>query len=87
MINKLKIGIFLAVLSLAVVGGVEYVNAQALTWDNDTMVTVGSADYRIESNSEATTLTFDATTLTVTVPALSTFTLSSPNNYTLNNDQ
>ena len=83
--KKLKIGLLMAVLSVFSLAG--SARAANLTWDNDTTVTVGSAGYRIESNSEATTFDFDTTTLTVTVPALSTFTISSPDNYTLNNDQ
>ncbi len=83
--NKIKFGLF--VLSMfSIFGLVGFANAADLSWTADTTVTIGSADYTIESGSEATSLEIGATTLTVTVPASSTFTLISSDKYKLNND-
>lgn len=82
MIKKLKIGLLvLAVFS--VFGLVNYASAAALHWDADTTVTIGSNNYTIESGSEATSIAVSSTNLTVTIPASSTFTLTSPDKYML----
>src|SRR3989344_8132719 len=85
MINKLKIGIFLAVLSFIAVVGVQNANAQALVYSADTNVTVNGNDYIIRSGSAATQMDVNAGTLVVLVPAASTFTLASTGGFTLTN--
>ncbi len=86
MINKLKISLLIAVLSL--VGGVEYANAQTvpLTWSNDTSIVIGGNTYTISSGSTATSLVVDASSITVNVPSSNTFTLVSPNRHRLANN-
>lgn len=84
MINKLKIGLFIAILSLFV--GATHANAAALTFTDDSTVTVNSRDYTIKAGSEATSIVVGATTLTVVVPASSTFILISSSRDTLAND-
>jgi len=96
--NKIKIslpihlklsvlGLFIAVFSLALLGGVNYANAADLTWTDDTTVTIDSANYTIQGGSAATSIVVGTTTLTVTVPAGSNFILLSANKYLLNNNQ
>ncbi|MFA5791914.1 MAG: peptidoglycan-binding domain-containing protein [Candidatus Paceibacterota bacterium] len=84
MIKKLKLGLLIAVLSLVV--GISSVNAADLTWSNDTTVTIGADNYTIYGGSAATSMVVNATTLVVTVPALSTFTLASSSRFVLNNN-
>jgi len=86
MIKKLKIGLLIMVLSLAVgVGSVA--NAADLTWSADQTVSLdGSINLTILSGSTATSIAVAATTLTVVVPASSTFGLISPQRYLLTND-
>ena len=84
MIKKLKIGLLITVLSLAV--GISSAYAADLTWSADTTVTIGSDNYTIYAGSAATSMVVGATTLVVTVPASSTFTLASSDRYVLNND-
>ena len=81
---KLKLGLFV-IMVFAVFGLVSFADAAGLNWTNDTLVTIGSANYTIVSGSAATSITVGATTLTVTVPSGSTFTLTSADRYNLNN--
>ncbi len=84
MINKLRICLLVAVLSFTV--GVSSVHADPLTFSDAKTVTINGNNYTIVAGSTATSMVLDATTLTVTVPASSTFTLSSPNRYNLSNN-
>lgn len=86
MINKIKLSLLVAVLSLAFVGASAY--ADDLTFSNDTSVLLSgpSITLTITAGSTATSIVVDSTTLTVTVPASSTFTLSSPNRFSLANN-
>jgi len=78
MIKKLKIGLFVfTVLMFGFLGAQSAYAVAALHWDADTTVTINSNNYTIETDSEATSIVVGATTLTVVVPASSTFTLSS----------
>jgi hypothetical protein len=88
MIKKLKISLFMIVLSLVFIGGVNSARAAALTWSSDTNITINSNPYIIAAGSEATSVVLNTatTTLTVVVPALSTFTLKSMAGSTLTND-
>ena len=82
---KTKIGFLIAVLSLVV--GVGSANAASLNFTNDANVTIGGNSYVIGAGSVASgSLTVNATTLVVTVPAAGTFTIKSVNGYTLTND-
>jgi len=85
MIKKLKIGIFLTVLSLMAVVGVQNASASAVVFSDDTIVSIDSHDYIIESSSAGTTVVVNPTTLQVLVPVASTFSLSSAAGYTLTN--
>ena len=74
--------------------GAHGASAQALNWTNATTVTINSENYTIAAGSAATSMTVGATTLTVTVPSGSTFTLQALTSQTsngfrhlLNNDQ
>lgn len=82
---KLKIGFFMAVLSLMF--GVGSANAANLTFSSDTTIAIGANNYIIYAGSEATSMVVDSTTITVTVPASSIFTFGSSNRFVLNNDQ
>lgn len=85
MINKLKLGFLIAVLSLAV--GVSSVGAvDELIFTDDTNVTINGNNYTIDALSRATTPTFtiDATTLLVTAGTTG-FTLQSEDGFTLTN--
>lgn len=84
MIKKLKIGLLIAVLSLVV--GVGSASADDLTFSDNTIVSVNSNNYTIQAGSTATSLIVATTTLTVTVPASSTFVISSGDRYSLAND-
>lgn len=76
MINKLKIGFLVAVLSLLV--GVGYANAAALTFSNNTNIPIGGNTYIISAGSVATTLAVAGNTITVdTTGAAGSFTLTS----------
>ena len=67
--------------------GVSAAFAADLSWTSDTNVTINGDTYVISSPSEATSAEIAATTLTVTVPSGSTFTLISNDRYLLTNDQ
>jgi hypothetical protein len=81
--NNIKLAItFVAFIAIIISGG--GVNADpgpALNFDSDTLVTINSYNYTISSGSKATTMEIGPTTLTVTVPALQTFTLVSSAGY------
>ena len=85
MIKKLKIGLLIAVLSLAVgVGSASAVDD--LGFANNTNITLGVGTFVVQAGSTATSMTVSATQLSVTVPESSTFILVSPNRYLLTND-
>ncbi len=71
-------------MSLSLVGVALAAN---LNWDADTTVTIGANNYTIVSGSGATSMVIGATTLTVTVPAATTFELRSSSKFVLENDQ
>ena len=88
--NNIKIAITLIAVLITVVISGGSVNAEDLTFDADTLVTIGSSNYVILNGSYATApLIVDgaALTLTVTVPALKTFTFTSPSGHALANNQ
>ena len=85
MIKKLKLGL-LALAILAVFGVASYANAQALNFDSIVTVTIGSHDYSIDSNSEATEVIVGTTNITIEVPAASTTVFGSPERFDLDND-
>jgi len=85
MIKKLKIGLLVAVLSLGI-GVANSASAAAVTYDIDTVITINSNNYTILGGSAATSVVLDTTTLTVEVPASTTFTLISSGRHTLAND-
>lgn len=64
--------------------GITFANAASLNFTNATNVLINGNTYVISAGSGATSMTTDTSTLTVTVPGGSTFTLSSANGYTLN---
>ena len=78
--NKLKLGLFVLVV-FSVFGVINYVSAADLVWSADTNITIGVNDYVIVSGSAATTLNVGSSSITVTVPASSTFTLRSDAGY------
>jgi len=84
MIKKLKVGLLIAVLSLAV--GVGSAFAADLTFNTNTTLTVNGNDYFIGTGSTATSVVVDGTTATFVVPASSTLTLISTGRHTLSND-
>lgn len=84
--KQLQAKILLLVM-LGLVGWSSSAFAAALSWSSDTTVTLNAHDYTILSGSGATTFTVGSTTLTVDVPAATTFTFVSPDKYVLNNDQ
>lgn len=63
---------------------VSSVFAADLNWSTDTNITIGGNTYTIIANSQVTSLAVGATSVTVTVPAGDSFTLKSPNKFTLN---
>src|SRR3989338_8274194 len=71
---------------LGALAGAQGASAQALNWSADTSFTLGVNTYTILSGSAATSMVVGTTSLTVTVPGGSTFTLQSPVGYLLNND-
>jgi len=85
--NNIKIAITVAAVFVAVVALVGSVNAADLNFTADTMVTIGSSNYKILSGSLATApIIITPTNLTVTVPAGQTFTFTSPSGHALTND-
>jgi hypothetical protein len=82
MINKLKIGFLVAVLSL--VAGVSVAHAQPLVYSSNTTVTLNGRSYTILAGSAATTVVVHANSMDVTtVPTNYTFTLTSGGGDTL----
>ena len=77
-------GLVVLVFGLLLAGSVR---AADLTYDADTIVTIGSENYTIISGSGATSLVVGTSSITVVVPASSTFTFRSSNKRVLNNDQ
>jgi len=82
--NNIKLSVL--VLSALIVS-IQGVYAADLSFNADTKITINSKNYIIASGSGATTLAVAPTTITVTVPAATTFTLVSPQGYLLGNDQ
>ena len=82
-IKKLKIGLLVAVLSLAV--GVGSANAADLTYSSDTPVLLTTPNYTvtIKSGSEATSVVVSGSSFRVVVPTSSTFTVASTQNMDL----
>jgi hypothetical protein len=72
--------------AVLVLGWAPRAHAQAVSYTADTFVTIGATQYVIESGSAATSVVNTATTLTVIIPAASTFTLSSLEGYSLGDD-
>lgn len=84
---KIKKIISIGAVVLAMVAGLaSSANAANLSWDENTTVTVGGTNYTIASSSAADSLAVAAATITVNVPALSTFTLSSAGGFALTPD-
>ena len=81
MINKLKIGLLVAVLSLAVGVGSAY--AINLTYSDYTDLSIGGYTLTIYPTSYATSLVTKSTTVDIVVPTGSTFTIASHNNMTV----
>jgi len=90
MIKKLKIGLLIMVLSLAVVGVGSVAQAADLTFSANTTVALTVGNFTIEAGSTATSVVVGesgaVTTLTVVVPASSSFILISLDRYLLTND-
>jgi len=89
MIKKLKIGLLITVLSLAVgVGSASAVDDLGFSADTSVVLTTPNPDITltIEANSTATSIATAADTFTVVVPASSTFILKSLDRYTLTNN-
>lgn len=86
MTNTLNLSLkVVGVMALALVG-FSTAYAADVTFSETTTVTIGSANYQIDSSSAATTVDVGATTATIVVPASSTVVFGSLNRYTLTND-
>lgn len=87
MIKKLKIGLLIAVLSAGLgISAVAHAT-DAITYTDDTTVTVGAYNYTIVGGSTATSVAVGAADLTVIMPSGSTFTLTSADRKLLGTDQ
>lgn len=58
-------------------------NAANLSWTSNTTITIGSASYTIQNGSTATSFVLSATALALVIPIGETFTLVSPDGYTI----
>jgi len=84
--NKLKVTLFFGTFLMAMFGLTCLANAQDLLFTNDTIVTIGSANYVIANGSTATTVTVGANNIVVAIPGGASFTFVSPDKYVLNYD-
>lgn len=86
MIKKLKIGILFSVFTLMAVVGVQNVGAQALTFSSRVNIEIGGKTYIVDAGGGATSVVVGLTSATFTVPAASTVTFISSDQYALDND-
>jgi hypothetical protein len=84
MSKKLKIG--LLIVAFVLFSGFSFASAAALLFNNDTTITIGSANYTVAGGSSATSMTVGTSSLIVTVPDSAYFTLTSADRYVLSND-
>mgnify|MGYP001564786935 CR=1 FL=1 len=82
MINKLKISVLITFLTLTFVS---VASAADLVFNNDTTVTIGSANYTIASGSTATSIAPGTSSITIIMPDNATLTFKSPDRYALTN--
>ena len=83
MIKKLKLGLLMAVLSLALTGSA---NAAELTFSTATNISIGGYTYVISAASEASSLVVADNTITVATVGTLSFTLTSYSGAVFNND-